>query len=101
MVTGRNAGLGFELAKMLYCKGAKVYMASRTQSKAEAVIRAIDSTSTSTPGQLKFIYLDLSRETFGRGFCRLRRTTLISCGTMLELGCLRIMLRQTKATDNR
>ncbi|CAD6588425.1 MAG: hypothetical protein ASARMPREDX12_003325 [Alectoria sarmentosa] len=62
MVTGGNSGLGFELVKMLYCKGAKVYMASRTQSKAEAAIKLIKSEATSTPhpGQVKFIQLDLS-----------------------------------------
>ena len=35
-------------------------MASRTQSKAQVAIRAIESTPTSTPGQVKFIHLDLS-----------------------------------------
>ena len=57
MVTGGNSGLGFELVKILYCKGAKVYMASRTQSKAEGAIKAIQSTPTPTPGQVKFIRL--------------------------------------------
>ena len=60
MVTGGNSGLGYELVKILYCKGAKVYMASRTQSKAEAAIKAIQSTPTPTPGQVKFIRLDLN-----------------------------------------
>ena len=60
MVTGGNAGLGFELVRMLYCRGAKVYMANRTPSKAEIAIKAIESTSTPTPGQVRFIQLDLS-----------------------------------------
>ena len=62
IVTGGNAGLGFELVRMLYCKGAKVYMASRTQSKAEAAIKLIQSTSTSTStlGQITFLHLDLN-----------------------------------------
>ena len=62
IVTGGNSGIGFELVKILYCKGAKVYMASRTQSKAEAAIEAIQSASTSvsTPGQIRFLRLDLN-----------------------------------------
>lgn len=31
MVTGGNAGVGFELCRMLYATGATVYMASRSK----------------------------------------------------------------------
>jgi hypothetical protein len=31
IVTGGNAGIGFELCKILYASGATIYMASRTQ----------------------------------------------------------------------
>ena len=55
-----NAGLGFELIETLYCKGAEVYIASRTHSKTEAAIKIIGSTSAPTPGEVKFIHLDLS-----------------------------------------
>lgn len=30
IITSGNAGVGFELSKILYSKGAKVYMASRS-----------------------------------------------------------------------
>ena len=63
IVTGGNAGLGFELVKILYFKGATVYIASRSQSKAEHAIKVIQSTlsaSDSTPGQIKFLHLDLN-----------------------------------------
>ena len=62
IVTGGNSGLGFELVKMLYFKGARVYMASRTQSKAEEAIKVIQSASASdsTPGQIRFLRLDLN-----------------------------------------
>ena len=58
MVTGGNAGLGFELVKILYWKGATVYMASRSQEKAEKAIKSIQATSTTTSGQIKYLHLD-------------------------------------------
>ncbi|KAL2068160.1 hypothetical protein VTL71DRAFT_16258 [Oculimacula yallundae] len=61
MVTGGNAGLGFELVKILYSRGATVYMAGRSQSKAEAAINSIQATTTTTtPGKIKILVLDLS-----------------------------------------
>ncbi|KAH6715495.1 hypothetical protein BKA61DRAFT_604704 [Leptodontidium sp. MPI-SDFR-AT-0119] len=61
MVTGGNAGLGFELVKILYSKGATVYMASRSQTKAEAAIKSIQATTTTTtPGKINNLILDLS-----------------------------------------
>ena len=55
-----NAGLGFEFIEMLYCKGAKGYIASRTRSKTEAAIEVIGSISAPTPGEVQFIHLNLS-----------------------------------------
>ncbi|KAJ5682196.1 hypothetical protein N7462_005361 [Penicillium macrosclerotiorum] len=62
IVTGGNTGIGFELCKMLYGTGATIYMASRTQAKAEAAIEAITTSSPSpdNPGEFKFLHLDLS-----------------------------------------
>ena len=60
MVTGGSDGVGFEIVKILYSKGAKVYIASRSQSKAEAAIKTITTLPASTPGQLSYIHLDLS-----------------------------------------
>jgi NAD(P)-dependent dehydrogenase (short-subunit alcohol dehydrogenase family) len=81
-ITGGNAGIGFQLCKILYQAGATIYMASRTkvspqpyllapkriylksqtQSKAEAVIETITPTTPPSPsnGKLKFLQLDLN-----------------------------------------
>jgi NAD(P)-dependent dehydrogenase (short-subunit alcohol dehydrogenase family) len=67
IVTGGNAGIGFELVKILYAKGGTVYMASRSQKKAEAAIETIKSAvqtsqgnSSNAVGSLKFLHLDLN-----------------------------------------
>lgn len=81
IVTGGNAGIGFELCKILYFSGATIYMASRNQAshpalqhiffpttvltarqaKAEAAIQTITSApSNKTGGKLKFLHLDLN-----------------------------------------
>ncbi|KAG4440237.1 hypothetical protein IFR05_004256 [Cadophora sp. M221] len=61
MVTGGNAGLGYELVKILYAKGATVYIASRSKSKVEDAIKCIISEATTkTPGKIKPLIIDLS-----------------------------------------
>ncbi|KAI1376900.1 NAD(P)-binding protein [Hypoxylon crocopeplum] len=63
MVTGGNAGIGYELCRILVGTGATVYMATRSKERAEASIQSIKS-SYKEPGvmtgQLKFLHLDLS-----------------------------------------
>ncbi|KUJ11707.1 NAD(P)-binding protein [Mollisia scopiformis] len=60
IVTGGNAGLGYHLCKILYERGAKVYMLSRSQSKAEEAITKIKTEVTKSPGDLKYIHIDLA-----------------------------------------
>lgn len=61
IVTGGNAGVGLELVKILYSKGGTVYIACRSQSKAEAAISLIKSLPTPVPGgKLVHLPLDLS-----------------------------------------
>ncbi|KAI2601962.1 hypothetical protein GGR54DRAFT_626295 [Hypoxylon sp. NC1633] len=63
IVTGGNAGIGFELCKLLITTGATIYMASRSKEKAEAAIKTIsDSIPVGKPGrgQIKFLHLDLN-----------------------------------------
>ncbi|KAH9219552.1 hypothetical protein DL95DRAFT_443309 [Leptodontidium sp. 2 PMI_412] len=60
IVTGGNAGVGFELVKSLYAKGGKVYIASRSLDKVTAAITEIEAIHTAAPGQLKALHLDLS-----------------------------------------
>ncbi|RYP75255.1 hypothetical protein DL770_007450 [Monosporascus sp. CRB-9-2] len=62
IVTGGNAGIGFELCKILFAAGATIYMASRSEDKAEAAIKEITEgvpQNGSGRGQIKYLHLDL------------------------------------------
>lgn len=59
IVTGGNSGIGFELVKILYAKGAKVYMASRSQERALPAIKTIEDSCQSPTGEIRFLRLDL------------------------------------------
>ncbi|KAJ6114891.1 NAD(P)-binding protein [Penicillium sp. IBT 16267x] len=58
LITGGTSGIGFELAKILYAKGAKVYIAGRSEENAQAHIQAIQSAVPNT-GTLTFLPLHL------------------------------------------
>lgn len=61
LVTGGNAGVGLELVKILYSKGGRIYIASRSTSKIATAIDLIKSTnSTTTPGELRSLVVDFS-----------------------------------------
>ncbi|OBS28428.1 hypothetical protein FPOA_02366 [Fusarium poae] len=62
LVTGGNAGIGYELVKMLYGTGATIYMTSRSIDRAESAIKTITSLSPppSNPGTIKPLCLDLN-----------------------------------------
>ncbi|KAF1960191.1 NAD(P)-binding protein [Byssothecium circinans] len=64
IVTGGNAGIGYELVKMLYAKGGcTIYIASRSLSKISAAIEDIKSTlstSEASPASLKSLVVDFS-----------------------------------------
>ncbi|KAJ6120651.1 hypothetical protein N7523_004931 [Penicillium sp. IBT 18751x] len=59
IVTGGNQGVGYELIKMLYSTGAVIYMASRSEERAEEAIKDIVSTDPSGSARLRFLHLDL------------------------------------------
>ncbi|KAI0812132.1 hypothetical protein GGR55DRAFT_613635 [Xylaria sp. FL0064] len=61
IVTGGASGIGYELSKMLYQRGGHVYVAGRSNSKAQAAIKEIiDATPAGTTvGKLDFLQLDL------------------------------------------
>ncbi|KAK2816038.1 hypothetical protein FQN49_008046 [Arthroderma sp. PD_2] len=58
IVTGGASGIGFELAKMLYQKGGKVYIAGRSEEKAQKAIKDIQA-AVSEGGSLEFLHLVL------------------------------------------
>ncbi|KAL2008518.1 hypothetical protein VTN00DRAFT_6712 [Thermoascus crustaceus] len=58
LVTGAASGIGFELAKMLYRKGGKVYIAGRSEKKARQAIKDIQS-AVPEGGSLEFLFLEL------------------------------------------
>ncbi|KAH8666999.1 hypothetical protein BX600DRAFT_540271 [Xylariales sp. PMI_506] len=60
IVTGATSGIGFELAKILYGKGAKIYLACRSKERAEESIRQIRDTKPQDPGALIFLPFDLN-----------------------------------------
>ncbi|KXH24972.1 hypothetical protein CSAL01_12386 [Colletotrichum salicis] len=62
IVTGGNHGIGFELVKILYATGAKIYMASRSKERAEKAIETITTATPapSTPGTIVSLPFDLN-----------------------------------------
>ncbi|KAL9110009.1 MAG: hypothetical protein Q9227_005348 [Pyrenula ochraceoflavens] len=63
IVTGGNAGIGFELVRMLYAKGGcTIYIASRSSAKISAAIEEIKSTVPlpTSPTHLKSLIVDFS-----------------------------------------
>ncbi|CCG83805.1 protein of unknown function [Taphrina deformans PYCC 5710] len=60
VVTGGNAGIGLETTRELFNKGAKIYIACRSQQKAEEAIKNIKETALSeTTGEVLYLPLDL------------------------------------------
>ena len=59
IVTGGNAGVGFEVAQILYSKGGTVYIAGRSPTKVAAAIDKIKSMQPESQGRLKSLLLDL------------------------------------------
>lgn len=60
LVTGANSGMGHELARILYAKNAKVYVACRSEEKADKAIASIKKTAPNSKGELIFLELDLA-----------------------------------------
>ncbi|TQS32900.1 hypothetical protein Golomagni_06772, partial [Golovinomyces magnicellulatus] len=60
IVTGSNTGVGREVASILYSKNAKVYMAARSEDKANKAIDDIQTAWPKSTGSLVFQPLDLA-----------------------------------------
>ncbi|KAL0575656.1 short-chain alcohol dehydrogenase [Marasmius crinis-equi] len=56
IVTGGNSGIGKQLVKVLVSKGAKVYLAARSEEKFKQAVEDISDNS----GEIKFLKLDLT-----------------------------------------
>lgn len=59
-MTGASGGVGKEVARMLYEKNAKVYVAARSQQKSDAAMAEIKKVCPSSTGSLVFQHLDLA-----------------------------------------
>jgi NAD(P)-dependent dehydrogenase (short-subunit alcohol dehydrogenase family) len=59
LITGGYSGIGFELAKILYKKGGKVYIAGRSSEEAQRAIQEIQSFFPESNGSLHFLPLSL------------------------------------------
>ena len=60
LITGASSGVGAALAKILYSANAKVYVAARSEQKAQGAIDAIKAAHPDSRGQLIFHSLDLA-----------------------------------------
>lgn len=59
-MTGSNTGVGKEVAHVLYSKNAKVYVAARSEEKANDAIKTIKDSLPESKGSLSFLKLDLA-----------------------------------------
>jgi len=59
IVTGSTSGIGFAVAQILVRKGAKVYLAARSEEKAKACLKRIEDEGHEK-GQAEWLHLDLS-----------------------------------------
>jgi retinol dehydrogenase-12 len=60
IVTGASAGVGKELARILYSRNGTVYVAARSVDKASAAIAWIQQSHPDSQGTLHFLKLDLN-----------------------------------------
>ncbi|KAL4747485.1 hypothetical protein BDW72DRAFT_209617 [Aspergillus terricola var. indicus] len=59
LITGGTSGIGFELAKILYRHGGKVYITARSEEKAKKAIQKIQTSVPNHHGELDSIILEL------------------------------------------
>lgn len=57
---GWLCGVGFELSKILYAHNATVWIAGRSDSKAQKAMSSIRRASPKSTGHVDFLHLDLS-----------------------------------------
>ena len=59
-VLTKSTGVGKELCKILYQHNGTVYVAGRSQSKADAAIAEIKQAHPNSDGRLEFLHVDLA-----------------------------------------
>lgn len=60
IITGANAGVGFELAKILYAANAKVYLGGRSKERVLEAIQLLENEIPDSEGALIWLPLDLA-----------------------------------------
>lgn len=68
LVTGGYSGIGLELARMLYRKKGRVYIAGRSEEKAKQAIKDIRGGAASSDGTLEFLHVELDDLTSIKSF---------------------------------
>lgn len=90
IVTGGNTGIGKEIVRYLALKNAKVYMASRTKSRAQATIEELETEHPQLAEKIVFLQLDLSSlescQTAARLFLE-KENRLDVLGKLFQLHC--------------
>jgi retinol dehydrogenase-12 len=84
IVTSANCGMGQKLARILYSKDSKVYLACSSEEKATNSITNIRKAVPKSSGQLVFLYLDLADLTKATG------ATQIQCNLAKRILNIRI-----------
>ena len=70
VITGGNSGIGLQIALELARRGAKVYLACRSSSKAEEAVSQLVSKVPASNGRIKSLTLDTSSFTSIRTFAK-------------------------------
>lgn len=60
IVTGSSAGVGKELARLLYSLDGTVYLAARSKERTDAVLSWIRESHPDSKGRLEFLYVELA-----------------------------------------
>lgn len=60
IVTGGYTGLGLELSRILHARNATVYLAGRSESKADDALTRIQKANPQSSGRVEFLRLDLA-----------------------------------------
>lgn len=60
LVTGGYGGIGYELSKILFNAGGKVYIAGRSLEQGQKAIKDLKATAPADAGVLEFLHVDMS-----------------------------------------